>query len=677
MSNTHSYTGSFPVAGLGASAGGLAAFEAFFSSIPADRKTGIAFVAVQHLSSSHKSILASLIRGYTRMPVLEITDGILVSPDCVYVSLPGRDIEFRDGALYLLEYTGPEGLHLPVDFFFRSLARALQDKALGIVLSGTGHDGTEGIRAIKAEGGLVIAQNPGSCEFDGMPASALSTGAVDFELPPAEMPDCIIAYLAHGCRLRPDGETRMKAKDENSLKRIFSLVLARTGHDFSRYKPNTIHRRIERRMAVQRIDTFDEYVKFIHQNAAEVQALFRDFLIGVTNFFRDPEAFAALEKEVIPALFHDKPAGSVIRVWVPGCSTGEEAYSLAILLAEYRETLKSDYTIQIFAADIDSHAIAVARAGVYPAGIAADVTPGRLARFFTGEPRTSDGATRDWRIHKKIRDMLVFSEQDVVKDPPFSRIDLVSCRNLLIYMGSDLQKKIIPLFHYALAPGGYLFLGTSETVGEFNDLFSVLDRKQKIFRRTEFNRSMTHAYTGGLFPYPAAVKPPMTIIKHTAGKPSLREVTEHALLDHFAPAAALVDGHGNILYLHGRTGLFLEPAPGETGVNNIRRMAREGLQRDLAMALQRAAYQNPVVCRGIPVRVNSGDILVNLTVRAVAGKNPAKDGDPLYLVIMEQAGIEGVSAPAAAIPTPAGSESSGPDPDSRIAALLKNEQRGA
>jgi len=680
MSNDNPHAGAFAVAGLGASAGGLAAFEAFFSSIPADCKTGIAFVAVQHLSSAHKSVLASLIGGFTRMPVHVVSDGILLAPDCVYVVPAGKDIEFRDGALYLLEYTGPEGLHLPVDFFFRSLARALQEKAIGIVLSGTGRDGTEGIRAIKAEGGLVLAQNPGSCEFDGMPASALSTGAVDFELPPAEMVACVLGYLAHGCRLRPDGEVQNRIKDENSLKRIFSLVRTRTGHDFSQYKPNTIHRRIERRMAVQRIETFDEYVKFIHQNTAEVQALFQDFLIGVTNFFRDPEAFAALEKEVIPALFHDKPAGSVIRVWVPGCSTGEEAYSLAILLAEYQEMLKSAFTIQVFAADIDCQAITVARAGVYPAGIAADVTPARLARFFTKEPRASDKGPHDWRIHKKIRDMLIFSEQDLVKDPPFSRIDLVSCRNLLIYMGPELQKKIIPLFHYALAPGGYLFLGTSETVGEFNDLFSVLDRKQKIFRRTEYNRSMTHAYPGGLFPHPhlAAVKPPMTNTKHTVVKPSLREVTEHALLEHFAPAAALVDGHGDILYLQGRTGLYLEPAPGETGVNNIRRMAREGLEQDMALALQRAAYQNLVVCQGIPVRGNSGEILVNLTVRAVAGKNPAKGAASLYLVIMEQAKTEDASAPATAGST-AGStsvsvESSGPDSDSRIAALLRELQ---
>jgi len=440
-------------------------------------------------------------------------------------------------------------------------------------------------------------------------------------------------------------------------------------------------------MAVQRIDSFDDYVKFIHQNNAEVQALFQDFLIGVTNFFRDPEAFDALEKEVIPALFHNKAPGSFIRVWVPGCSTGEEAYSIAILLAEYQETLKSSFTLQIFAADIDAQAIAVARAGVYPAGIAADVTPDRIARFFTPETGNPANGSPAWRIHKKIRDMLIFSEQELVKDPPFSRIDLVRCRNLLIYMGSDLQKKIIPLFHYALAPGGYLFLGTSETVGEFNDLFSVLDRKQKLFRRIDYNRSMTHAYPGSLFPFPAAVKPPMINSKHTPEKPSLREVTEQALLEQLAPAAALVDKHGDILYLHGRTGLFLEPSPGESGVNNIRKMAREGLQREMAMALQRAAYQNLVVCPGIQVKGNSEDITVNLTVRAVTGKNPVKSGDPLYLVIMERAKTEAVPASpdarldSVAASAPAGvgllstaSAPAGSDPDSRIAALLKELQ---
>ena len=269
-------------------------------------------------------------------------------------------------------------------------------------------------------------------------------------------------------------------KAENALKKIFILLRAQTGHDFSQYKPSTIHRRIERRMAVHQIETMDEYVKYLQQTPAEVEALFRDLLIGVTNFFRDPEAFKALEEQVIPKLFAGKPAGAAIRVWSPGCSTGEEAYSIAILLQERMEALKQSYKVQVFATDIDSQAIATARAGLYPASIAADISPERLARFFTAEP---DGSA--YRIHKGIRDMLVFSEQNVIKDPPFSKLDLISCRNLLIYMGGDLQKKLIPLFHYALNPGGFLFLGTSETVGEFGDLFAALDRKSKLYQRKE------------------------------------------------------------------------------------------------------------------------------------------------------------------------------------------------
>jgi len=661
----------FPVVGLGASAGGLAAFEAFFSALGADASPGCAFVVLQHFAAGQKSILADLIRGYTRLPVFEAADGMRLAVDCVYVVPSGTDTVLSGGTIRLLETTASTAPHLPIDFFFRSLAQELREKAVGVILSGTGSDGTVGARFIKEEGGLVLVQKPASCEFDGMPLSALASGFVDFELAPADMPARISACIALGFSLPQAVSARANHHTDNSLKKIFALIRTQTGHDFSQYKPSTIHRRIERRMAVQKIETFDEYVKFIHQDAAEVQALFSDFLIGVTNFFRDPDAFAALEKEVIPALFHNKSAGSLIRVWVPGCSTGEEAYSLAILLAEYQETLRRNFTIQIFAADIDCQSIATARAGIYPAGIATDVSRSRLARFFTAEPRLSDRSPLSWRINKNIRDMLVFSEQDLIKDPPFSRIDLISCRNLLIYMGSELQKKVIPLFHYALAPGGYLFLGTSETVGEFGDLFSVLDRKQKIFRRTEYTRSIPHAYPGSIFlPAPAA-KPVMANKTDISGKPSLRELTENALLEHLAPAAALVDSRGDILYLHGRTGLFLEPAPGEAGVSNIRKMAREGLQRDLTMALHRAAYQSPVTFSGVQVRNNQDWISVRLTVRALTGPARGKNDVSLFLVIMEQMlpSDDPFSVRAAAA-----EPSAAADTDARIADLRKELQ---
>ena len=629
----------FPIVGIGASAGGLAAFEAFFSGIPAGANPGMAFVLVQHLAPDHESILSALVQRYTRMQVFEAQDGMPVRVNCAYVIPPNRDMAFLNGALHLLEPGAPRGHRLPVDFLFRSLAQDQHERAIGIVLSGTGSDGTLGVRAIKGEGGMAMAQNPSSTEFDGMPRSALATGLVDFELPPAEMAAQLIAYTAHvfGKAYRPGAAPQPKT--EGALKRIFVLLRAQTGHDFSQYKANTINRRIQRRMAVHQLDAMDGYVKYLQQTPAEVEALFRDLLIGVTNFFRDPEAFKVLEELVIPKLFEGKPAGAVIRAWLPGCSTGEEAYSIAILLQERLEALKAGFKVQVFATDIDSRAIATARIGLYPADIAGDVTPGRLARFFTAEP---DGSA--YRVHKSIRDMLIFSEHDVAKDPPFSKVDLVSCRNLLIYMGPDLQKKLISLFHYALLPGGRLFLGTSETVGEFANLFAVLDRKAKLYQRKEdfqgAKRAALDRFLSPSGPLPARdfAQPPSAAKAPGAVKLSLRELTEQALLQQVAPVAALVNGQGDILYLHGRTGMFLEPAQGDAGINNIVKMAREGLKRELATALHKAALSKEHVrVAGLRVKTNGHHSLVNLSVRPVPSSLAASLESALYLAILEEA----------------------------------------
>ncbi|MEI6503881.1 MAG: CheR family methyltransferase, partial [Armatimonadota bacterium] len=490
--------------------------------------------------------------------------------------------------------------------------------------------------AIKGEGGMVMVQNPASTEYDGMPRSALATGLVDFELPPAEMPAQLIGYATHafGNPFRPT--TVPASTTQSALKKVFILLRAQTGHDFSQYKLSTINRRIERRMAVHQIATLDVYVKYLQQTPVEVEALFRDLLIGVTNFFRDPEAFQAVEEQVIPKLFVGKPPSAVIRVWSPGCSTGEEAYSLAILLQERLETLKQSIKVQVFATDIDSQAIATARTGVYPASIAADISPERLARFFTAEP---DGSA--YRIHKGIRDLLVFSEQNVIKDPPFSKLDLISCRNLLIYLGGDLQKKLMPLFHYALNPGGFLFLGTSETAGEFDDLFATVERKLKLYQRKEGICSAPHAALSRFVP-------PMTAtdgaVPRTAGKTansgrlSLREWTEQLLLQQIAPAGALVNGQGDIHYLHGHTGMYLEPTPGEPGVSNILKMAREGLRHELTTALHKAARTREVVRHpGLHVKTNGDFTMVNLTVRPVtAGPAATTLETPVYLITLEE-----------------------------------------
>jgi two-component system, chemotaxis family, CheB/CheR fusion protein len=650
IKNTHA-NDSFPIVGIGASAGGLSAFEAFFSGMPSDIEPNMAFVLVQHLAPDHSSILTELMQRYTRMKVYEVEDGMTVQINCAYIIPPNRDMAFLNGTLQLMEPAEPRGHRLPIDFLFRSLAQDQRERAIGIVLSGMGSDGTLGVRAIKGEGGMVMAQLPDSCEFDGMPRSAVATGLVDYELPPAEMPAQLMAYVVRAFGHASHNVNVSVMLTDNALKKIFILLRAQTGHDFSQYKPSTICRRIERRMAVHQIDAIDSYVKYLQQTPMEVEALFRDLLIGVTHFFRDSEAFDALESLVIPKLFDGKPAGALIRAWSTGCSTGEEAYSIAILLQERSEKLKRNYKLQVFATDIDSRAIASARAGLYPASIADNISAERLARFFIAEP---DGSA--YRIHKSIRDLLVFSEHDVIKDPPFSRLDLISCRNLLIYMGSDLQKKLISLFHYALQPSGLLFLGTSETIGDSGDLFATLDRKSKVYQRNEDFQGARRAALGRFLP-PMMLKD--TDQPHFTGKMplpvkmSLRELTEYSLLQQITPVGALVNAHGDILYLHGRAGMFLEPAPGDAGINNILKMAREGLRRELTTSLHKAAaLKERIQCLDIRVKTNGHYTQVNLSVCPVMAGPAGALESPLFLVILEEA-LTAISQPSAVAALPA------------------------
>ncbi len=641
----------FPVVGIGASAGGLAAIEAFFSGMPADVDPGMAFVLVQHLSPDHKSILTGLVQRYTRMEVQEVVDGMQVRPNCAYIIPPNRDLAFLNGALHLLEPGAPRGLRLPIDFFFRSLAQDLREGAICVVLSGTGSDGTQGVRAVKGEGGLALAQTPASTEYDGMPQSAIATGLVDYVLPPAEMPAQLIAYAS---RAFGAGRTLVAApqpKEKDTLQKVCIVLRDRTGHDFSQYKVNTLARRVERRMVIHRIDRAEQYLLYLQKNPAEADALFRDLLIGVTNFFRDPEAFEVLATQAIAPLTTGRPAGGIFRAWVCGCSTGEEAYSTAMLLQEQVEALQQATKVQVFATDIDRVAIEKARSGVYPASIAADITAERLARFFVQDP--DDGS---YRIQKNLRDLLIFSEQDVLKDPPFSKLDLVSCRNLMIYLNGALQKKLIPLFHYALNPNGFLFLGTSETVGEFSNLFETLDRKWKLYRKKESSADLRPAlgeFVPTLGVDTARPRPPRASGQE-ATPVDFRALTEQTLLQHHDQAGVLVTGRGDILHIYGRTGHYLEPAPGAISANLLP-MAREGLRRELTTALQRAvSRQEPVRYPGLRVKTNGDYTCVDLTVR------PALGTPDLFLVVLEQA------PPAAAEQDGTDTAASG---DARIAVL--------
>jgi two-component system CheB/CheR fusion protein len=625
----------FPIIGIGASAGGLAAFEAFFSTMPVDTDPGMAFVLVQHLARDHKSILSELIGRYTRMQVFEVEDGMVVEPNCAYIIPPNRDMELVDGRLRLLEPTLARGIRLPIDFFFRSLAQDQHDHAICIVLSGTGSDGALGVRAVKGEGGMVMVQTPETTEYDGMPRSAIATGMVDFVLPPHEMPAQLLAYAAHAFGTSSAPVSPGASAPGDNFEHIFLLLRSHTGHDFSQYKRNTIRRRVERRMAVHQIDQLHDYIRYLQLTPVEVDALFRDLLIGVTNFFRDAEIIEEVRKQAVPQLFAGKPAGSIIRVWVAGCSTGEEAYTLAILLREHMDEIQKEFKVNVFATDIDRESIEHARAGIYPSSIIADVSPERLAHFFDQEH--PDGST--YRIRKSIRDMLIFSEHDVTKDPPFSKLDLVSCRNLLIYMGSELQKKILLLFHYALNPGGMLFLGSSETIGEFGNLFATVDRRAKIYQRTAGDYGQQRA---GFARMSSRLPETQGVVVQQRGgtlsetKIPLHEIAMRTLLAHYSPVGALVNEHGDILYLLGRTGRYLEPTPGEASMN-IFRMAREGLRGDLTIALHRAVSTGAKTRHsGLTVKSDGSATTVDLTVLPVPTDTEAGMPRGLFLVILEE-----------------------------------------
>jgi chemotaxis methyl-accepting protein methylase/PAS domain-containing protein len=461
------------VVGIGASAGGLDAFEQFFTNMPVD--SGMAFVLIPHLAPEHKSMMVELLTRYTKMGVFQAENGMRVDPNCVYIIPPNKDMVVMKRTLQLLEPVDRRGLRHPIDYFLRSLAEDQGDRAVCIVLSGTGSEGTLGLRAIKEKGGLVLVQDPKTTRYDGMPGSAIATGVVDYVLPPDKMPGQILRYLKH-TDVRPLKPVVITdATPGDPLKKIIFLIRSRNGHDFSLYKQNTLMRRIEKRMAILQIGSKADYATFLRSNPQEIDLLFRELLIRVTNFFRDGEAYEIVKEKALPLLFKDLPPEQPVRIWVPACSTGEEAYSVAIIVQEYIGTLKQKYSVQIFATDIDKDAIDMARTGLYPEGITVDVSPERMNRFFTKKAAT-------YKVKEEIRKMIVFAVQNIIRDPPFTKLQMISCRNVLIYFDAELQKKVLPIFHYALKPGGILHLGASETIGDHADMFSVVDRKWKIFR---------------------------------------------------------------------------------------------------------------------------------------------------------------------------------------------------
>jgi two-component system CheB/CheR fusion protein len=610
---------SFYVIGIGASAGGLDALERFFEHMPAD--SGMAFIVVSHLDPNHVSIMPELIQKCTLMKVFPAEDGMDVKANHVYVAPANRDIAILHGTIQLIEPLESHGFRLPIDYFFKSLAADLGEKAICIILSGMASDGTAGLKAVKSELGMVMAQDPVSAKFDSMPSNAIKTELVDYILSPEDMPEQLLKYTNQKIKGVLLDRAISEGKIPDTFQKIFILLRNRTGHDFSQYKLNTIYRRVERRISVSQLDNLPNYIRLLQENPEEIETLFKELLIGVTNYFRDPESFVALKKHLIE-LVKNKPDNGQIRIWVPGCSTGEEAYSVAITLRECMDEAKKNLYVQIFATDIDAAAIDKARIGAY-SGIESDVSKERLSRFFTF-------ADNVFHIRKEIREMLVFAQQNVIKDPPFTKLDLITCRNLLIYFNTELQKKTIPIFHYSLAPNGILFLGSSETINAFVDLFSVVDTKWKIYKRRDAMYS-THTFIE--FPsMRTSAKTKEAAVKKNDAK-NITQISEKIILENTSPNCVITSDNGDIVYLHGKTGKYLELTNGEAKMN-IFDMARGALKQELPVLIRKVIATNKsVIAEGIKIKLNGTSQFINVTVKPITA--PAEMSGSLLIVFEE------------------------------------------
>ncbi len=598
-----------PVVGVGSSAGGLEALGKMFQNMPTD--SGVGFVLIQHLDPSHKSSMAELLSRYTDMEVVEIKEEMPVEPNKLYVTPPNKNVGIINGILHLAVPKEPHGLRRPIDFFLQSLADDIEDYAIGIILSGYGSDGTIGIRAIKSMGGMVMAQDPDSAISGSMPSSAIDTDLVDYIASPEKLPDDLISYIK---RIGKKPPKKIIGKDEktlSSLQKILILIRNRTGHDFSLYKESTINRRIARRMNVHQIDAVSDYLKFIQKNPKEINTLFKELLINVTSFFRDPEAFESYKNKLVSEVLDKKMDGDRVRVWIPGCSTGEEVYSIAMIIQEYIEDAGKHLEVQLFGTDIDEDAVNIARSATYPSTIVSDVSSERLHKFFI---KKGEG----YRVKKNIREMAIFAPHDVLINPPFSKLDSISCRNVLIYMNKDAQKKMLSAFNYALKPGGIMFLGPSESISNFVESFATLDTKWKIYKskKTEQMRA------GDFIRFPYAKLPQdhttvedLEIIGKTDS--NIAKNVEKLLIEKYAPPTVIINTDGRIVFIHGRVGKYLEPAEGVANLSIID-MAREGIKFELNSAINEAVLKNKEVeFKSLDVKTNGGYQPISLLVRPI------------------------------------------------------------
>ena len=594
----------FPIVCLGASAGGLEAFEQFLGNVP--EKSGMAYVVIQHLDPTQKGMLPELLQRISKMEVHQVNDHMVVKPNHVFVIPSGKSMSILNGILHLFEPVETRGLRLPIDFFLRSLADDQHERAVAVILSGMGSDGCGGIKAIKEKNGIVMVQDPASAKYNSMPQNAIDSVQADIIAPANELPEKLMAFLKHIPVVLSNLE--VASKDPSALEKIIILLRTQTGNDFSLYKKNTMYRRIERRMGVHKIDKILLYGNLLQENPKELEILFKELLIGVTSFFRDASVWESLEKNVLPTLLENQKEGSVLRAWVAGCSTGEEAYSLAMIFKEALEktNLHAGISLQIFATDLDNEAIESARKGIFPENITADISPKRLSRFFV---KTDEG----YRINTEIREMVVFAKHNVILHPPFTKIDILTCRNLLIYMDAELQKKLLDLFCYSLNPQGYMVLGTAETPGSQGHFFTVVDAKQKIYKRSDTNPAPE------LFNFPSSFsrsKPAsIDLPKAVSSTLNIQTAADQLILQNYSPPGVLVNEKGDIIYISGRTGKYLEPSVGKTNMN-IFAMLREGLRNEFPSAFRNALNsKESVIIRNVRVGTNGGTQIVNVNLR--------------------------------------------------------------
>jgi len=609
-------TAPFPVAGIGASAGGMEAFTELLQHLPND--TGIAFVLIQHLDPQHGSLLTELLGRVTPMPVIQAADGMPTEPNHVYVIPPNANLSIREGVLRL---EPRHSHHMPIDHFFRSLAEEEGNKAIGVILSGTASDGTLGLKAIKAEGGITFAQDEKTARYDGMPRSAILAGCVDFIMPPEGIARELTRLCRHPYVAPAPGKTGSEDGDAQ-FGQIFAMLRNTTGVDFVYYKHATIRRRILRRMALHKLDRVDQYVDYLHRNTGELTSLFHDILISVTSFFREPSTFDTLREKIYPRLLNDRAPEDPVRIWVPGCATGEEVYSVAMTLIEYMREHGLDVTIQVFGTDLSENSLEKARAGVYPESIAADVSDDRLRRFFVK-------VNGSYQISRSIRDMCIFARQNLTKDPPFSKLDLITCRNVLIYLGPVLQAKVMRYFHYGLKPEGYLVLGLSETVGASAEVFTPLGGKEKIYAK----RVAPDGQAVDLGPFEDTrtnleVRRSEVLTNGT----ELQKRVDQVILAKHSPAGVVVDEELKVLQFRGHTAPYLEHTTGQPSLSLLK-MTRGGVGLELRKLIQKVKKTGASVI-GEPLQFASGDGVKPIAISITPIKSPSQT-EMAYLVLFE------------------------------------------